>query len=155
MKVRAMYHVKDGGQLATCGGGGTGASAFQGGVGDALDAVMCRGEGCDGVEGAMLCTQAGSATSASNRHVVCLCLHLEHTGLSPEHLILLWRHGTHTRNVRFRLIPVMAREPSLLSKTGVPPFAGCWTQFNCRRSQFKQPFGRSSHLTCCDASVYS
>jgi hypothetical protein len=110
----SKYHVRFGGQLATCGGGGTGASAFQGaGVGEALDVVMRRGEGWDGVEGAMLCTQAGSATSASYRHVADRCLHLEQTGRSPEHLILLCRHGTHTRNVLFRLMPVIAREPSL------------------------------------------
>lgn len=60
----------------------------------------------------MLCTQAGSVASASYAQVADRCLHLEHTGLSPEHLILLWRHGMQTRNVRFRLMPVIAREPS-------------------------------------------
>jgi hypothetical protein len=50
-----------------------------------------------------------------------------------------------TRNVRLRLMPVMARGVVGLSSGGSLP---CCTHVNSSRSQFRHPLGRSSHLTC-------
>jgi hypothetical protein len=64
------------------------------------------------------------------------------------------RHGTHERNVRFRLTPMTGSTvvPVRLVADATSPF---WTQSSWRRSQLRQPFGRSSHLTWWNVSLLS
>jgi len=94
----------------------------------------------------MLCTQAGSTCSASYTHEVLRCWHLMQFGRSPEHLTLESRQGMQDRNVRLRLMPTTGSYAvlGLFAAVETPPFC---TQSSCSLSQFRQPFGRSSHLT--------